>query len=142
MRFMILRKADADTEASKLPTPELLSAMGKYVEAIAAAGVLLGGDGLQASAKGARVKFRRGKPVVMDGPFTESKELLAGYLLIRVDSLADAIEWAKKWPTIDGNGEVDLEIRQLVEAEDFGPEHTKGMQDIKAKMPAEAGKRA
>src|SRR5258708_14914272 len=141
MRFMILRKADENTEAGMLPTQELLAAMGRYVEAMSAAGVLLGGDGLQPTAKGVRVKFRRGKPAVMDGPFTETKEVLAGYLVIKVASRQEAIDWAKRWPTLDGDGEVELELRPLVEAEDFGPEFTSGMQEIKDHMPADADKR-
>jgi hypothetical protein len=135
MRFMVLRKADPKTEAGALPTPELLAAMGRYVESLARAGVLLGGDGLKQSAKGARVLFHRGKPMVTDGPFTETKELLAGFLLIRVASLAEAIEWARKWPTVDGDGEVALEIRELVEAGDFGREHAEAMDKIKSSMP-------
>jgi hypothetical protein len=142
MRFMILRKADPKTEAGTRPTPELLAAMGKYVEAMAAAGVLLGGDGLKPTAAGARVAFRRGRPVVMDGPFTETKELLAGYFVIRVGSLAEAIDWVKRWPTLDGDGEVELEIRPLFEAEDFGPENTKGMSEIKGTMAAAIAKSA
>src|SRR5258708_15665940 len=108
---MILRKADPKTEAGGLPSPELLAAMGKYVESMGAAGILLGGDGLRRSATGKRITFRGGKSVVTDGPFAETKELLAGYLLIRVDSMDDALEWAKRWPPMDVHGELELEIR-------------------------------
>ena len=124
MRFMIIRKADAYTEAEDLPTPELFAQMGAYMEEMNKAGILLGGDGLQPSRKGARIAFKAGTPTVIDGPFTETKELVAGYTLIEVASLADAIAWMKKWPPLDGDGNVQLEIRQLYEAEDFGDAFT------------------
>lgn len=124
MRFMILRKADAKTEAGAPPTTQLLADMGAYVESLAKAGVLLAGDGLQPTSKGARVTFTDGKPTVTDGPFTETKELLAGFMIIQASSREEAIEWAKRWPPLDGDGEVELEIRQVVEAEDFGDEFT------------------
>ena len=121
MRFMIIRKADRDTEAGALPSAELVAAMMKYNEEMITAGVMLAGDGLQASSKGARVKFSRGKPTVIDGPFTETKELVAGFSIIDVESRDEAVEWVKRWPQIDGDGEVEIEIRQLYEVEDFGP---------------------
>ena len=124
MRFMIMRKADEETEAGVLPGAELLEAMLKYNEELAKAGVMLDGVGLQASSKGARVKFSGGKPAVTDGPFAETKELIAGFTMIQVNSKEEAIEWVKRWPAIDGHGEVEIEIRQLFEAEDFGPEFT------------------
>jgi hypothetical protein len=114
---MIIRKADEYTEAGILPSQELLAAMTKYNEEMAKAGVLLQGEGLRASAKGARVKFSSGEPTVTDGPFTETKELIAGFTMIQVRSLDEAIEWVKRWPTEDGDTE--LEIRQLFEAQDF-----------------------
>jgi len=117
VRFMIIRKADEYTEAGILPSQELLTAMTKYNEEMAKAGVLLQGEGLRASAKGARVKFANGEPTVTDGPFTETKELIAGFTMIQVRSLEDAIQWVKRWPTEDGDAE--LEIRQLFEAQDF-----------------------
>jgi hypothetical protein len=119
MRFMVLRKADKDTEAGVLPSKELLAAMGKYNEEGVKAGVLIGGEGLQPSAKGARVKFTGGKPTVIDGPFTEAKELIAGYGLIEVKSREEAIEWVKRWPALDADGNVELEIRQVFELSDF-----------------------
>lgn len=122
MRFMILRKADAKTEAGILPKANLLEAMGKYIQDMAAADVLLSGDGLQASSKGARVRFVDGTPIVTNGPFAAPETLLSGYFVIQVASLDDAIAWVKRWPTLDGDGSVDLEIRQLFEAEDFGSE--------------------
>jgi hypothetical protein len=120
MRFMIIRKADAQTEASMMPSEELIVAMGRYNEEMVKAGVMLEGAGLQASAKGARVIFRGGKPTVMDGPFTETKELIAGYSILQVESKEEAIEWVRRWPVEDGGGNVEIEIRQLHELEDFG----------------------
>jgi hypothetical protein len=130
MRFMIIRKADAETEAGALPTHELIAEMGKYHEEMVKAGVILSGDGLRPSALGARVKFSAGKPSVTDGPFTETKELVAGFSIIEVRSREEAIEWVKRWPPIDGHGEVELEIRQLLEPEDFGEEFTAEMREI------------
>ena len=124
MRFMIIRKADKETEAGVLPSTELLAAMLKYNEELVKAGVMLQGEGLQASSKGARVKFSKGKPTVIDGPFTEAKELIAGFTMIQVKSKEEAIEWVKRWPALDGHGEVEIEIRQVFEADDFGPELT------------------
>ena len=126
MRFVIFRKADAETEAEAGPGlngPEmeaLLTQMMAYNEAMAKAGVLIGGDGLMPSSRGLKVKFTGGKPKVIDGPFTEAKELVAGYTLIEVASREEAIEWLKKWPPLDGHGNVELELRQIYEAEDFG----------------------
>jgi hypothetical protein len=122
MRFMVIRKADAETEAETTPAPsqELVDAMMKYNEELIAAGVMLAGDGLQPSSKGARIRFRNGKPTVIDGPFAETKELIAGYSIFNVKSKEEAITWLKKWPRLDGNGNVELELRQLYEAEDFG----------------------
>ncbi len=128
MRFMIIRKADKETEAGVMPTRELIDAMMKYNEEMVQAGVMLQGEGLRQSSMGARVKFRKGKPDVTDGPFAETRELVAGYSIIRANSLQDAIEWVKKWPPIDGHGEVELEIRQVLEAEDFGAEFTPDLQ--------------
>ncbi|HZM28046.1 MAG TPA: YciI family protein [Gemmatimonadales bacterium] len=124
MRFMILRKADPNTEAGALPNQELLAAMGQYMEDMARAGILLAGEGLRPTSEGVRVKFSRGKPTVTDGPFAEAKELIAGWSIIQVNSMEEAIEWVKRWPGIDGDGEVELEIRRLYEADDFGAEFT------------------
>ncbi len=122
MRFMIIRKADEDTEAGMMPSPELIAAMARYNEEMVDAGIMKMGEGLQPSARGARVKFTRGKPAVIDGPFTESKELIAGFSLIEVGSREEAIEWVKRWPPLDGNGEVEIEIRQVYELSDLGPD--------------------
>ena len=124
MRFVIIRKADSDTEASAMPTQALVTAMMKYNEEMVNAGVMTGGDGLKPSAAGARVSFSRGKPTVTDGPFTEAKELVAGFTLITVVSKEEAIAWAKRWPVEDGGGNVQLELRELYEADDFGAEFT------------------
>jgi hypothetical protein len=136
MRFMIIRKADKDTEAGALPTSELISAMGGYMEAMAKAGVLLAGDGLRPSALGARVSFSGGTTTVIDGPFTESKELVAGFSLIQAKSKEEAVEWVKRWPTIDGAGNVQIEIRQVFEADDFGDAYTPELQARDAELRA------
>jgi hypothetical protein len=124
MRFMLLRKADAKTEANVMPSQALLAAMGNYIEAMTNAGVLLAADGLQASSKGTRVKFSQGKSTIIDGPFPNAGELLAGFCIIDVPSREQAIEWVTRWPALDGDGEVEIEIRQLFEAADFGEEFT------------------
>lgn len=120
MRFMVMRKADEETEAGVLPSEELITAMGQYVEEMVKAGVMLQGEGLQPSSKGARVKFTNGKPKVIDGPFAETKELVAGISMIEVASKEEAIEWVKRWPTIDGSGNVEIEIRQVYELSELG----------------------
>ena len=122
MRFMMIVKASKDSEAGVMPGEELLAAMGKYNEELMKSGVLLDAAGLQASSKGARVKFSGGKRSVIDGPFTEAKELIAGYWIIQVKSRAEAIEWAKRAPAPHGpNQESAIELRQLFEMEDFAP---------------------
>jgi len=122
MRFLMMVKANADTEAGVMPDEKLIAAMGKYNEELAKAGVLLDLSGLQPSSKGARIKFSGGKRTVVDGPFTEAKELIAGYWLIQVKSKEEAIEWAKRVPAPHGEGqEGEIELRQLFELEDFSP---------------------
>jgi hypothetical protein len=120
MRFMIIRKADEQTEAGVMPSAALLDAMQSYNEEMVRAGIMLAGDGLRPSRDGAKVKFHRGKPTIVDGPFAEAKELIAGYSIIQVTSREEALEWLRKWPVLDGDGEVELELRRLYEAEDFG----------------------
>jgi len=120
MRFMILRKADSDTEAGMMPDEELITAMGKYNEEMIKAGVMLAGDGLKPSSAGTRVEFSGGRPTVIDGPFAETNELIAGFSIIDVKSKEEAIEWVRRWPPIDGNGNVEIEIRPLYELSDFG----------------------
>jgi hypothetical protein len=116
MRVMVLVKANADSEAGILPSAELLTAMGKFNEELAKAGVMLAAEGLQASAKGKRVRFAGGKKTVVDGPFSETKELVAGFWLWQVKSMAEAVEWLKRAPF----EETEVEIRPVFEAEDFG----------------------
>ena len=118
MRFMILVKANKDSEAGVLPDEKMLTEMGKFNIELEKAGVLLAGEGLQASSKGARVRFTGGKHTVTDGPFTETKELIAGFWLWQVKSKDEAIEWVKRAPFEAGS---EIEIRQVFEAEDFGP---------------------
>ena len=141
MRFMVIVKANAETEAGKLPSTELLTAMGKYNEDLVKAGVMLAGEGLQPSSKGARIKFSGSKRTVVDGPFAESKELIAGFWLWQCRSKEEAIEWAKRCPNPTGEESV-LEIRQVFEADDFGaaltPELREQEQRIGAKMSANA----
>lgn len=120
MRFMIIRKGDAETEAGTMPSRELAEEMMAYHEEMARHLKILGGDGLRPTADGARIKFNKGKPLVTDGPFAETKELIAGYTLVEANSLAEVLEWAKKWPCRDADGNVELEIRRLWEVEDFG----------------------
>lgn len=121
MRFMVIRKADEETEAGVLPSTELLEAMGRYNEELVKAGVMLSGEGLMASDRGALVRFDgKGGTTVIDGPFTEAKELVAGFSILRADSLEEVIELVRKWPVQDGHGNARIEIRQVHEAEDFG----------------------
>ncbi len=120
MRFLMIRKADANTEAGASPSETILDAMGRYNEEMVNAGVLRVGEGLKPSAQGARVKFTRGKPTVTDGPFAETKELVAGFSIIEVDSMEEAIEWAKRWPAIDSEENVEIELRPIYELSDFG----------------------
>jgi len=134
---MILRKADQNTEAGALPSEKLLAAMGQYMEEMVKAGILLAGEGLRPTSDGVRVKFSHGKPSVTDGPFAEAKELVAGWSLIQVDSLEEAIKWVKRWPAEDGDGEVEIEIRQLYEAEDFGPEFTPALREQEERLRAQ-----
>ena len=123
MRFMVIVKADKNSEAGVMPSKELLAAMGKYNEEMTKAGVMLAGEGLQLSSKGARVKFSGAKRTVIDGPFAEAKELIAGFWLIQVKSRDEAIEWVKRCPNpMEPGAESEIEIRQVFEASDFSPE--------------------
>ncbi len=145
MRFMMIVKAHAASEAGQLPSEERLAQMGKYNEELLKAGVMLDGAGLQSSAKGARIKFpARGKKSVVDGPFSETKELIAGYWIIQVKSREEALEWALRAPNPAGDGnEGEIELRQFFELEDFGEseavEHHKALQkELGANRPAGA----
>jgi hypothetical protein len=125
MRFMVIVKADKDSEAGVLPSHELLAEMGKFNEELVKAGVMLAGEGLQASSKGARVRFSGKNRTVIDGPFAETKELVAGFWLWQVRSKEEAIEWLKRAPFQTG----EVEIRQVFEAEDFGEEFTPDLRE-------------
>jgi len=124
MRFMVIVKADKDSEAGVLPDKKLLADMGKYNEELVKAGVMLAGEGLQPSSKGARVRFSGTKRSVIDGPFSETKELIAGFWLFQVKSLDEAIEWVKRAPNPMPGKESEIEIRQVFESDDFGAEFT------------------
>ena len=122
MRFMIIVKATKDSEAGVMPQEGLIAAMAKYHEGLVKAGALLDASGLQPSSKGWRIKYSGDKRTVVDGPFVESKELIAGYTLIQAKSRQEAIEWTKRFPNPAGDGkEAEIEVRQLFELEDFGP---------------------
>jgi hypothetical protein len=144
MRFMIIVKADKNSEAGGLPDKKILTEMGKFNEQLVKAGVMLAGEGLQPSSKGARVKFSGGKQTVTDGPFAEAKELVAGFWLWQVKSKEEAIEWLKRAP-FDGGTEV--EVRQVFETEDFGAEFTPELREQEERLRAQteqlskAGKR-
>jgi hypothetical protein len=143
MRFMVIVKANKDSEAGVLPSKELLAEMGKFNEELAKAGVLLAAEGLQSSSKGARVKFSGGKRTVIDGPFAETKELIAGFWLWQVRSLEEAIEWVKRCPA-PFEGESEIEIRQVFEASDFPseifpPEEAAREQALRDKLQRKAG---
>ena len=136
MRFMILVKATEQSEAGVLPSEQVLAEMGKYNEELVKAGVLLAGEGLHPSSKGARVKFSGAKRTVIDGPFTETKELIAGFWLIQVKSKEEAIEWVKRCPN-PLEGEAEIEIRQVFEAEDFGEEFTPELREQEERLRAQ-----
>jgi hypothetical protein len=133
MRFMVIVKATTDSEAGILPDEKLLAAMGKYNEELVTAGVMLAGEGLQPSSKGARVRFSGANRTVIDGPFTETKELIAGFWLWRVNSKQEAIEWVKRCPN-PMPGESEIEIRQVFEAEDFGAEFTPELREQEERL--------
>ena len=136
MRVMVIVKANKDSEAGVMPSQKLLADMGKFNEELVKAGVMLAGDGLQASSKGKRVRFSGEKRIVVDGPFTETKELIAGYWLWQVRSMEEAIQWVKRCPN-PHEGESEIEIRQVFEAEDFGPALTSELRNQEARIAAE-----
>ncbi|ARS48143.1 dehydrogenase [Ectopseudomonas mendocina] len=135
MRFMVMVKATADSEAGVMPSEELLAAMGRYNEELAEAGVMLAGEGLQPSSKGARVWFSGSQRTVIDGPFMETKELVAGFWIFQVASLEECIEWVKRCPN-PMPGDSDIEIRQIFEAEDFGAEFTPELREQEERIRA------
>src|SRR2546427_684711 len=130
MRFMVIVKADKDSESGVMPSEQLLTDMGKFNEELAKAGVMLAGEGLHPTSKGARVKFAGGNKTVIDGPFAETKELVAGFWLWQCKSLDEAIDWLKRAPF----EETEVEIRQLFEAEDFGAEFTPELREQEARI--------
>ena len=138
MRFMIIVKSTKDSEAGVLPDEKLLTEMGKFNEELVKAGVMLAGEGLQPSSKGVRVKFSGNTRTVTDGPFAETKELIAGFWLWQVKSKEEAIEWVKRCPN-PMKGESEIEIRQLFEAEDFGAEFTPELREQEERLRAQIG---
>ena len=140
MRFMVIVKATKDSEAGVMPSHQLLTEMGKFNEELVQAGVLLAGEGLQPSSKSARVRFSGNRRTVIDGPFAETKELIAGFWLWQVKSKAEAIEWVKRCPN-PMPGESEIEIRQVFEAEDFGAEFTPELREQEERLWAETAKK-
>ncbi len=138
MRFMILVKASKESEAGVMPSEQVLTEMGKFNEELAKAGVMLAGEGLQPSSKGARVRFSGGKRTVIDGPFAETKELIAGFWLWQVKSKEEAIEWVKRAPF----DQTEVEIRQVFEAEDFGAEFTPELREQEERVRAQSAELA
>lgn len=141
MRVMAIVKANKDSETGVMPKQKLLAEMGKFNEELVKAGVMLAGDGLQPSSKGKRVRFSGDKRTVVDGPFAETKELIAGYGLWQVRSMEDAVEWAKRCPN-PHEGESEIEIRQVFEAEDFGAELTPELRSQEKRLSAEIAKKS
>ena len=141
MRVMVLLKSDEETEAGVMPSEELLAGMTEFNEELVKAGVMLAGEGLHPSSKGKRVKLSGGKATVIDGPFAEAKELVAGFWLWQVKSLDEAVEWIKRMPNPSGVSEGEIEIRQVFEDEDFGEAFTPELQEREAQMRAEVEKR-
>ena len=137
MRFMVMVKATTDSEAGVMPSEELLAAMGKYNEELVKAGVMLAGEGLHPSSNGARVRFNGKDRTVVDGPFAETKELVAGFWLIQTKSMEEAIEWVKRCPN-PMDGESEIEIRQVFEAEEFGDEFTPELREQAERTRAQA----
>ena len=140
MRFMILVKATKDSEAGVMPSEQLLTEMGKFNEELVKAGVMLAGEGLHPSSKGARVRFSGGKRTVIDGPFAETKELIAGFWLWQVKSKEEAIEWVKRCPN-PMKGKSEIEIRQVFEAEDFGAEFTPELREQEERLREQIAKK-
>ncbi len=137
MRFMVMVKATPNSEAGVMPSEEMFAEMGKFNEELVKAGVMLAGEGLQPSSKGARVGFSGAKRTVTDGPFTETKELIAGFWLWQVKSKEEAIEWVKRCPNPSPGTESEIEIRQVFEAADFGAEFTPELRDQEERLRAQ-----
>ena len=141
MRFMVIVKATDESEAGVMPSEQMLDEMGKYNEELVKAGVMLAGEGLHPSSNGARVRFSGDKRTVIDGPFSETKELIAGYWLLQCKSLEECIEWVKRCPN-PMPGESEIEIRQVFEAEDFGAEYTPELRERDARIAEQAERNA
>jgi hypothetical protein len=141
MRFMVLIKANKDSEAGVMPSEQILAEMGKYNEELANAGVMLAGEGLHPSSKGARVRFEGDRRTVIDGPFAETKELIAGFWIIQVNSREEAIEWVKRVPFHADNEPEEIEIRQVFEADDFGAELTPELRKLEERLRAKIEER-
>lgn len=139
MRFMVIVRATAESEAGEMPSEELLTAMGRYNEELVAAGVMQAGEGLHPSSKGARVHFKEEQRSVVDGPFAETKELIAGFWIFEVASLAECIEWVRRCPN-PMSGESAIEIRQIFSAEDFGAELTPALREQEARLREQMNK--
>ena len=139
MRFMVLVKANKDSEAGVMPDQQILAAMGKYNEELVKAGVMLAGEGLHPSSRGKRVRFSGAERTVIDGPFAETKELIAGYWVWRVKSIDEAVEWLKRAPF---DGGTEIEIRPIFEAEDFGKEFTPELRAQEERVRAQAARRS
>jgi hypothetical protein len=137
MRFMMIVKASKDSEAGKMPSEELLAAMGKYNEELAQAGALLAGEGLHPSSRGARVRFSGDQRTVVEGPFAPAEDLIAGFWLIQANSIEEAIGWAKRCPN-PMEGDSDIEIRQVFEADDFGEAFTPELREQEERLRAQA----
>ena len=138
MRFLVMVKASKESEAGVMPSKEMLTEMGKFNEELVKAGIMLAGEGLQPSSKGSRVRFSDGKPSVIDGPFTEAKELVAGFWIWQVKSKEEALEWLKRAPFHDGE---EVELRQIFEAEDFGEEFTPELREQEERLRTEIAAR-
>jgi hypothetical protein len=138
---MVIVKATKESEAGVLPDTKMLTEMGKFNEELVKAGVMLAGEGLQPSSKGARIRFSGEKRTVIDGPFAETKELIAGFWLIQAKSKEEAIEWMKRCPNPHPGQESEIEIRQVFESEDFGPEFTPELREAEERMRAEIGEK-
>jgi len=142
MRCMVIIKANKESEAGVMPSEQLLTDMGQFNEELVKAGVMLAGEGLHPSSKGKRVRFSGAKRTVIDGPFAETKELIAGFWLWQVKSMAEAVEWVKRCPAPFPNTEAEIEIRQVFEAEDFGAEFTPELREQEERLRAQIEKQA
>ncbi len=141
MRFMVIVKATKSSEAGEMPSEQLLTDMGKYNEELVKAGIMQAGEGLHPSSRGKRVKFSGAKRTVIDGPFAETKELIAGFWLWQCKSMAEAVEWVKRCPNPMPNEDSEIEIRQIFEAEDFGAEFTPELREQEDRLRAEMARK-